>query len=491
MIVGYGRRRLDDVLGGRARRRVVVVLTCVLALATADQGALGATAISVQDYFDISKAEFGVLGSITTAVTVVVALPFGVYVDRVTRTRMLGWVTVLWAVAMVASGLATGFLFLMCARVFLGTVIAVAYPTIASLIGDYFPTSERGRIYGFVLSGELIGTAIGIVLASLAASAFGTWRAAMLVLALPAVAVCWLVFRLPEPARGGASRMPAGQREVLSAERVRRGEGPDGGGEEPAPGQGESLVEEQVAERGIEPRHELVLDDDPSELGLPAAIRYVLRVRTNVIVIVAGALGYYFFSGLRFFGIQWIQEHYGVSRDTASSLVLLISIVSVGGVVAGGRFADGLLRRGRITARVVVPAVTIVAAAVLFAPGIATSSVVLALALTLPGAFLFAASNPPLDAARLDVMPSRLWGRAESVRTLFRGALEASAPITFGFVAGAVFGGRSSGLTATFLVMLVPLVFSGLILMLARMTYPRDVATAVANDRRRTSEPQT
>ncbi len=480
-----GGRRVDALLGGRARRSVIVVLTCALALAVADQGALSATAGAIQDYFGISKAQFGLLGSITTAVSAVATLPFGVYVDRADRSRMLAWGTVVWTAATIASGLATSYLVLLATRVFLGMVIAVAYPAVASLIGDYFPSAERGRIYGFVLSGELVGTGVGVILASLAASVFGTWRAAMLVLAVPAAGVSWLVFRLPEPMRGGPSQMPAGQHDVLSAQRVREGAGPDGAIGGPVEGDrgGDDLAAEQIREHGVGPRPALVLRRDPSTMGLPAAVRYVLRIRTNAIVIVASALGYFFFSGFRFFGIQWMQQHYGVGRAAASSLALLVGVVAIAGVLAGGWSADRLLSHGRVNARVVVPAVTFVVAAVLFAPGIATGSLGFALALILPGAFVFAASNPPLDAARLDVMPARLWGRAESVRTVCRGALEASAPVTFGLVAGNVFGGRGQGLTSTFLVMLAPLLLSGLILLVAVRTYPRDVATAVASER--------
>ena len=212
--------RLDDIVGGRARRRVVVVLACVLAVGAADQGALSATAGQIQSYFGISKTDLGLLGTITIAVSAAATLPFGMFVDRAVRTRLLGWTVLLWAAAMVVSGTATSFLYLLVTRVALGVVVAVAYPAAASLIGDYFPPGERARIYGYVLTGELIGTGLGVALAGAASSVFGTWRAAMFALALPAVGVAWLVLRLPEPARGGASRMPAGQEEILSADRV-------------------------------------------------------------------------------------------------------------------------------------------------------------------------------------------------------------------------------------------------------------------------------
>jgi hypothetical protein len=93
---------------------------------------------------------------------------------------------------------------------------------------------------------------------------------------------------------------------------------------------------------------------------------------------------------------------------------------------------------------------------------------------------VLSAQNPPLDAARLDIMPALLWGRAESVRTLLRSLAQALAPLLFGAASDHVFGGGRSGLQWTFVVMLVPLAASAYLLFLARRTYPRDVATAAS-----------
>jgi MFS family permease len=90
------------------------------------------------------------------------------------------------------------------------------------------------------------------------------------------------------------------------------------------------------------------------------------------------------------------------------------------------------------------------------------------------------AQNPPIDAARLDIMPPWLWGRAEGIRTLLRTLAQSLAPVLFGAVADYVFGGGTAGLKWTFVVMLLPLAASALYLYRARRLYPRDVATAAA-----------
>lgn len=134
----------------------------------------------------------------------------------------------------------------------------------------------------------------------------------------------------------------------------------------------------------------------------------------------------------------------------------------------------------RAPARIVVGTVFVSLAAVLFVPALFTRSALTAVPYLAAAVFMLAAQNPPLDAARLDIMPPLLWGRAEGVRTLVRSLAQALAPVLFGAVSDYVFGGGHSGLKWTFVVMLVPLVASAVLIYRALRTYAQDVATAVA-----------
>lgn len=229
----------------------------------------------------------------------------------------------------------------------------------------------------------------------------------------------------------------------------------------------------------------------------------MLRVRTNVVIIIASALGYFFFAGLRSFAVIFSTGHYGISKPTASLLMVIIGIGTLAGVYVGGRATDRLLRRGHLRVRVLVPALCLLAVTPVFALGIAAASVPVALPVLIVAGFLLGAPNPAMDAARLDIMPAGLWGRAEAVRTALRTAGEAAAPLLFGFVSQYVFGGpgaasgdaagspvgpagatsaaNSAGLEYTFLLFLAALLIAGLFALVALRTYPRDVATAVAS----------
>ena len=449
--------------------RVVVLFAAVLALSSADASTVGASATHLRHDLHISNTDVGLLVSITSLVGAVASLPFGVLADRVRRTWTLGAAIVLWGIAMIWSATVPDFGQLLVARVALGAVTAAAGPFIASLVGDYFPAFERGRIYGYILAGELVGAGVGFAVTGDIAAL--SWRAAFVILALPAFVLAWLVMRLPEPARGG--------KDALAPP-----------GATPAPDEHEkgTAAQQLARERGIEPEPELVLSEDPRRMSLLEATRYILRIRTNVVLILASAFGYYFLAGVQTFGIEFTTHQYGIDQALANLLLLVVGAGAVVGVLAGGAVGDALLRRGYLNGRIVVSAIAAAATVVLFIPAVFTHSALTAVPYLTFAALAVSAQNPPLDAARLDIMVPLLWGRAEGVRTFLRTTAQALAPLLFGAVSDYVFGGGRSGLQWTFAIMLLPLAGSAYFLFRGLRTYPRDVATAAASSDRARAE---
>jgi MFS family permease len=215
-------------------------------------------------------------------------------------------------------------------------------------------------------------------------------------------------------------------------------------------------------------------------MGFFGAVRYVLAVRTNVMLIVSGACGYYFLAGVETFGVEFVHGQYHVAQVVANLLLIVVGGGAVVGVLVAGPLGDSLLRRGHLSGRVTVAAVAAAATVVLLVPALVTHSAIGALPYIVLAAVGLSAQNPPIDAARLDIMPSWLWGRAEGVRTFVRTGAQALAPLLFGAVSDYVFGGGSSGLRWTFVVMLLPLGASAFYLFVAARRYPTDVATAAA-----------
>jgi predicted MFS family arabinose efflux permease len=457
--------RMVVLLGGAARTRVILVLAGVLGLSGADMATVGASARALRHGLHITNTDVGLLVTVSSLVAVMAALPFGVLADRVRRTWTLSGAIVLWGLAMLWSASAGSFGELLLARVFLGAVTAAAGPFVASLVGDYFPAGERGRVYGFILAGELLGSGFGFAVTGDIAAL--SWRAALVVLALPAFLLAWLLFHLPEPPRGGTSfavRPRGKQSEHVTAQEL----------------SGPTDAQHLARDRGIAPDPRLVLHGDIRRLRLVAAARRVVRVRTNLVLIASSACAHYFLAGMQTFGLEFAQDQYRIGQALANLLLLVIGVGAVLGVIAGGLLGDALIRRRHLNGRVLTSAIAATATTILFIPALLAHGTLTAVPYLCAAAFTLSAQTAPLDAARLDVMPPQLWGRAESIRSVIRSFAQALAPLLFGVISDEVFGGGRSGLQLTFTLMLLPLAASAALLYRALGTYPRDVATAAA-----------
>jgi predicted MFS family arabinose efflux permease len=486
--------KVDQAVGGWARLKVLVLLACVLALDSADKTTVGAIAGQLKHALHIGNIEIGLLVTVSTGIGALATLPMGVLTDRVHRVKLLVASIILWSITMVVSGFANSYIWLLLSRLALGAVIATAAPVIASLTGDYFRPGARGRMWGYILSGELFGAGFGILISGEAAALL-SWRFSFWVLAIISIVLAAAIWKwLPEPARGGQSYLRRGKEEMPTTEELQE----DSESEEQKNGQSdeEDEVEKEIKKEDITPNKPLILEEDPKNMPFWSAVRYVLSIHTNVFLIVGSAFGYFFFTGIRTFAVVFVRGRFDLSAGVGKLLLVVIGLGAIVGVLITGRVADRLIEDGHINARITVSAVAFIVTAILFLAGFYMTSLYIAVPLFFLAAASLGGTNAPLDAARLDIMHSRLWGRAESVRTTLRYSFEAVAPIVFGWVSS-IFGaqngflgggsssvGSGSALAQTFKLMLISVVIAGIVLYFARKTYPEDVATAIMSQKK-------
>lgn len=462
-------RKVTDMVGGPERKRVIVLLAGVLALAGADMGAIGAAADPLKSDLGLSNGQIGLLISVVALSGGLATIPIGMLTDRVNRTRLLAVSVALWALAMIGCALAPTFGWLILTRVAMGVVVAVAGPAIASLVGDLFFPHERGRVLGFILAGELLGTGLGYAVAG-AVTAIMPWRVVFVLFAIPAVLLTVAVWRVREPKRGGQDRLepvdPPGAKH-----RVKRDVD-------------ERSVHDRVRDAGITPTPSAMLDEDPAKVPIHRAIKYLLKIPSNVALIVSSALGYFFFAGLKTFGILFIGSHFDLGNAVVAVVFPVIGLGAVLGVLVGGRFGDWLVSKGKFSGRMIVGASGYLLVPLVLPIVLISDNFLLAFPVLILVAAALAWPNPALDSARLDVVENRLWGRAESLRTVLKTGAEGLAPVLFGLLSDHLAGGGELGLRWTFAIMLVPLLASGVVLFRARRHYAGDVAAAALTEER-------
>jgi predicted MFS family arabinose efflux permease len=434
-----------------------VLLALVVGLQAADIGTVGALAVPLTRSLDINNLQVGLLVTVSTGVGALATLGAGPFADRTNRVRLL-WLTLLvCSAAMALSAVSPSYGWLLACRVALGAGVAVSGPVVASLMGDYFAPGERGRVYGLVLAGEGACTGVGLLVSGQLAAVnwrLGFWWLAAVGLIL-GVAVATT---LREPVRGGSSSLAGGASGIMSAEDPER----------------------------------MSASDRRSVLS---EVRYVLSIRTSVLLVVGSSFGYFFMAGLSTFGVALLRGQFQIGQSLATLLIVVLGVGALAGVLSTGRIADWLMTRGYVSARMGVGGLAFLAAATFILPTLLTHNLALAIVFAFLAAIALGGVNPPLNAARLDIVHSRLWGTAEAVRTTLVSISTGLAPLVFGLVstklssnadvggAGEIAPSAANALGHTFLIMLVALVIGAvLILCVATRTYPRDVATAMASE---------
>jgi MFS family permease len=166
-----------------------------------DREILPAVLPHLQKDFHLTDTQSGLLGSSFLLIYAIATLPLGVWADRGVRKNIVAMCVGLWSIATSLAGLTSNFMQLFITRSFLGVGEAGYAPASLSLIGDFFPKEQRGRILSIWSASNLIGTALGLIAGGIIADRFG-WRWAFYVVGIPGLIAAFLIWRAHEPVRG-------------------------------------------------------------------------------------------------------------------------------------------------------------------------------------------------------------------------------------------------------------------------------------------------
>jgi MFS family permease len=140
-----------------------------------DRGNISVAAPQIAHQFRLSPTQMGLVFSAFVWTYTLGQIPSGWFGDRFGPKAVLTVVIVWWAVASGSTGLATGFVSLLCARLFLGLGEAGVFPVGTRALQLWFPRSERGRIQGITNGSARLAVAVTPFLAISIMTSFG-WR---------------------------------------------------------------------------------------------------------------------------------------------------------------------------------------------------------------------------------------------------------------------------------------------------------------------------
>ncbi|HEY3832235.1 MAG TPA: MFS transporter [Acidimicrobiia bacterium] len=414
------------------------VLGFVIMLDQIDQYIVRGAATQIQAAFHISDLGIGVLLSAFVVVNGIVTVPAGYLADRWNRTRTIGHTVVAWSGITMVTAAAGNFATLVGLRALLGFGQAVTEPSAASLLSDYYPTNERGKVFSNQQIMGFVGAGLGIAIGGSVAATLG-WRWAFLVVGFPGFLVALLCFRLREPPHDYADKLTLGVDEWTEPEKT------------------------PLFDNGFRAfMRDLVqgLRQDFGVIWSIPTMRYAL-VGISALMFTVSGVG------------AWLpkfhQLYSGMSAITAANVVGAVLIVGgVPGLLLGGRLADRYAQRVQ-GARVVIPAYCIWVGITFFTLSYVPLPGAASVALQVLGIFWVTMAIPALRAGLADAVPSQLRGAGFGAFNL--------ASIVFGAAAAPILVGWLSdiwGLRAAFLVCSAPVYVGAYVLYCARTHLDED-----------------
>lgn len=212
----------DYAVEGRPEKRagrtwLVVLLLCASILNFADRAVFSVLAQTIKVDLRLSDLQLGLLQGLLFALLYSAAgLPIGLLAERMKRTHLIAWATVIWSMATGATGLAANFVQLAASRLIVGLGEAGFTPAAASLVADVSARTRRASTMAVVQLGSPAGAFFGSTIAGLLAAAYD-WRTAFLAFAVPGFLVAALLLWLtPEPERGQQDTEAAAQNRAPS-----------------------------------------------------------------------------------------------------------------------------------------------------------------------------------------------------------------------------------------------------------------------------------
>ncbi|NTZ43650.1 MFS transporter [Altererythrobacter sp. SALINAS58] len=332
------------------RAGVLAMLLLVYIFNFLDRQILSILAVPIKADLGLSDTELGALGGIAFAFLYsTLAIPLSLLADRTSRSWVITVSLAVWSGFTALCGLASNFWQMFLFRLGVGVGEAGGVAPSYAMIADYFPQSQRARALSIYSLGIPLGSAAGVLFGGYIATAV-EWRTAFIVVGLAGVLIA-VPFKMivKDAPRGG-------------------------------------------------------FGDAGTDLARPAfgtVFRIVSRKPSFWLLAFGASFSSICGYGLAFWLPSLMQRSFGLTLiETSQFIGVVLLIGGCAGVLGGGWLGDRMGGRDK-AAYARVPAIAFVLAVPLFAAGLMTSSVPLALALFLvPQALAYVWLGPVLSAVQ-------------------------------------------------------------------------------------------
>ncbi len=273
-----------------------------------DRSALSYAIAPLEKTFGLTNTDFGIIGSAFGIGYLLMTVIGGVLVDRFGARKIWSLSAVVWSLACIAVGFATGFWWLLVSRIWLGVAEGPNFPALSRTNADWLPMAERARALAISLAAVPFASVVGAPLISTLVMGLG-WRWMFVhlgILGLIWAVIWWVIFRdLPKE-----SRLVSSQERKYIEDNI-----------EPEPKAAHSLVSQKITWRFM--------------LFNPALL--------------VNHYAFFVFGYLLFFAITWLpgylEQTYGIKLKLIGFFLVAPWLVATILLIVGGILSDQIWKK--------------------------------------------------------------------------------------------------------------------------------------------------
>lgn len=182
---------------------VLALLTLVFIVNFIDRQVLSVLIEPIKRDLQLTDTQLGLLSGLAFALFYVTAgVPVARLADLKSRRNLIAACMIVWSSMTALCGLAANFAHLLLARIGVAVGEAGCVAPSHSILSDYYRPADRPVVLSIYAAGASIGVFLGLLGGGWLAELYG-WRAALIIIGLPGIAIALIVlFTLREPARG-------------------------------------------------------------------------------------------------------------------------------------------------------------------------------------------------------------------------------------------------------------------------------------------------
>lgn len=174
----------------RGARALVIMAALAIFIHALDRGNFATAAPLIKDQLALSNTQIGMLMSAFFWTYVPGHVLAGSLIERLGSARTLTLALLIWSLATLLTGLASGFAVLLALRLTLGLGESAGIPAVSKLLASALPPDRLGGANGLVGAGLMLGNGAGVLLGGLLVATLG-WHALFFVFG--GLSLAWLV----------------------------------------------------------------------------------------------------------------------------------------------------------------------------------------------------------------------------------------------------------------------------------------------------------